>query len=109
MDKKIRSLPFLNALGHLYRSAIRSADRDLARALEFEQSKESGARKSMDVRRMTVRLNRKSADRVREMLQELETFLCENEDPDAADAYNLTTVFHACAPCGCRVISRKPG
>jgi DNA-binding transcriptional ArsR family regulator len=94
IDRTNRTPSFLNALADLYRSALRAAERDLLRALQFEKTVKSGPRTAAEVRQLTVRLNEKSAAEVRQKLNDLYDVLLKNDEPEGEKAYTLTTAFN---------------
>jgi len=98
VDKNNCSEDFLEALKNVYSAALRSVERGLNRALDYEKTLKGSQRKTTELRHLIVRLNPKSKAQVRRMLKDLDGFLLENNDPDAKNAYSITTIFNLMAP-----------
>ncbi len=90
IDHRGRSKAFLSALADLYRATLRSAERELARALEQEQKRKRGPRRSTAVMRLTVRLSSESAQRLPGLLQEVVDSLTDEKEEAGARDYSLT-------------------
>lgn len=91
IDRGETSKPFLSALADLQRSTLRTAERELAAALEARD--ESDSDDSTSLLRLASRLRPQDAARATRMLHELVEFLAENDDPEASDTYSLTAAF----------------
>jgi predicted ArsR family transcriptional regulator len=95
VDPNERSPAFLRALDGVYRAALRFAERDLSRALKFEYGTRPGPRSATALRQRTVRLDGRAQGKLREMLEELDRFLAEHNDPSGPESYTVTTVLSA--------------
>ena len=91
IDRKETSRPFLSAVADLQRATLRTAERELAAALEPRDPK--GSVDSPTLLRLVFRLKPQDATRITKMLHELVEFLAENDDADAETAHSLTVAF----------------
>ena len=92
-----RSRTFLEALGKVYRSALKAAERGLQGALDHERRRKRGPREAQ-LRQRCVRLDNESAAAVRRKLAELDQLLEHAHDPGARRDYLVTTVFSPVHP-----------
>jgi predicted transcriptional regulator len=98
LDRTLRSRPFLEALADLQRSTLRTATRELTRALKVRPKKGEAPAESASLVRVTARLKPRTAARASRMLRELARFLEANDDPEAADTYSVTAALVRLAP-----------
>jgi DNA-binding transcriptional ArsR family regulator len=103
IDRTVRKPAFIEALADLQRSTLRTAERELTRALGSSKTGDRSAADSTSLIRSTARLRPKAAVRARKMLRELARFMAENDDPDAPDTYAVTA---ALVPLGRRSRSK---
>jgi predicted transcriptional regulator len=90
IDRTVRKPSFVEALTDLQRSTLRTAEREMARALEGPRA---GRAEAASLIRLTARLKPRAARQARRKLRELARFLAENDDPKAADTYALTAAL----------------
>ena len=100
LDRSERSRPFVDALADLQRSTLRSAEREILRALDPGRTREKTPGESVSLLRLTARLRPKARARAEAMLRELVKFIGENDDPRADDTYSLTAALVRLAPPG---------
>ncbi len=100
VDSRKRSKGFLDALGDLYGSVLRAAERDLRRTLGHEKTLSGGSRKTTDVRRLTARLDGRAAAKVRQKIDELMEFIADHDDEANTEIHSITTVFNLTVPVG---------
>lgn len=98
VDRANRSASYLSALADVARTVLRAAERHHLRALEYERKAGPGPRRATDLRQWTVRLSEPAAKRYRELLDGLDDFFNENNDPGATAAYSVTTVLSRLPP-----------
>jgi DNA-binding Lrp family transcriptional regulator len=97
IDRTVRTPAFVEALAGLQRSTLRTAERELARALEGEQA--AGIDPASLIR-LKARLKPRAAAQAGKKLRELAEFLAENDDPRAGESYALTAALVHVAPNG---------
>ena len=97
IDRAETSEPFLSALADLQRATLRTAERELTRAVEARGDGGARGMASPMLLRLTSRLSPRATTRAAMMIRELADFLAENDDPNTEIAYSLTVAF---APIG---------
>ena len=93
IDRSETSKPFLSALAELQRATLRTAERELTRAVEARGDRPAADGASPMLLRLTSRLRPRDAARAAKLLRELAEFLAENDGAAADDAYSLTIAF----------------
>ena len=93
IDRSVRSRAFLGALTDLQRATLRTAEREITRALASGGAARGAPRESPSLVRLTARLRPRAAAKARKMLRDLARFLAENDDPQARDTYALTAAL----------------
>lgn len=92
VDPTIRTPTFLDALWDTYRAALRACERWLERALQAEHAG-TGPRRDTAVRQWIIRLAPEHVDELRKRIEDLDRFIAENDNAEAADRYALTLVW----------------
>lgn len=93
LDRTVRTRPFVEALSDLQRSTLRTAERELTRALESGRTADTAPAESTALIRATARLKPRAAAQARKKLRELAQFLAENDDPRAPGTYAVTAAL----------------
>jgi len=93
IDRTVRTGPFIGALADLQRSTLRTAERELARALESAQRAGVPRADAASLIRSTARLKLKAAKQAQKKLRDLAQFIAENDDPSAAGTYAVTAAL----------------
>ena len=93
IDRSETSEPFLSALAELQRATLRTAERELTRAVEARGDGTAQEMTSPVLLRLTSRLSPRATTRATKMIRELADFLAESDDPDAETPHSLTVVF----------------
>ncbi len=93
IDRNETSGPFLSALAELQRASLRTAERELTRAVEARSDGPAADTASPMLLRISSRLRPRDAARAAKLVRELAEFLAENDDSDAEDSYALTVAF----------------
>ncbi len=93
VDPQVRSGPFLDALGTVFSAALRSSERDLSQALEWEKQQKGGFRDDSGLRKWIVHLRQDSLEELRAKLDDLDTFLKASNDSENGEAFSVLTAF----------------
>ncbi len=93
IDRSETSGPFLSALAELQRTTLRTAERELTRAVEASGDGPAAETASPMLLRISSRLRPRDAARAAKLVRELAEFLAENDDSDAENSYALTVAF----------------
>ena len=93
LDRAERSRPFVEALADLHRSTLRSAEREILRALDPGRTADVPPGESVSLLRVTARLRPRARAQAQTMLRELAKFIGENDDPSADETYSLTAAL----------------
>ncbi len=93
IDRSETSGPFLSALAELQRATLRTAERELTRAVEARGDGPAADTASPMLLRISSRLRPRDAARAAKLVRELAEFLAENDDSDAESSYALTVAF----------------
>jgi len=84
---------FGDALTEAGRSVLRAADRDYARAIEGGIGRLNGPARNLSLQHYHVHLTPAHRQRLVRMLEELTTFVLENNDPARGELHSLTAVL----------------
>ncbi|MFH1864734.1 MAG: helix-turn-helix domain-containing protein [Candidatus Eisenbacteria bacterium] len=93
IDRTETSKAFLSALADLQRSTLRTAERELTRAVEARGDGGAREKASPMLLRLTPRLSPRATAHAVKMIHELAEFLAKNDDPEAGESYSLTAAF----------------
>ncbi|MFH1689956.1 MAG: helix-turn-helix domain-containing protein [Candidatus Eisenbacteria bacterium] len=93
IDRTETSKAFLSALADLQRSTLRTAERELTRALEVRGDGGAREKASPVLLRLTSRLSPKATAHAVKLIRELAEFLAENDDAETGEACSLTAAF----------------
>ena len=93
IDRSETSGAFLSALAELQRASLRTAERELMRAVEARGDRSAADTASPMLLRLSSRLRHRDAARAAKLVRELAEFLAKSDDDDAKDSYALTVVF----------------
>jgi DNA-binding transcriptional ArsR family regulator len=98
IDREKRSDAFLAALSDLYGATLRTAERELTRALGRERARKRGTCASTGVIRLQCRMSPESAAGLPERIQELVSSLAEDEGSERGEAYSVTVAVALLPP-----------
>ncbi len=90
IDRTAGSRAFGEALKGLHRTALRTAEREIAASLERSRSSGDRTADETSLIRLTSRLSVSDARRARKMLMDVARFIEERNSPEARDTYSFT-------------------